>query len=226
MSVCPPETPLFHEAHHRRYIKSGPCPGGYGFLMKRVAALGGDSVTIGANGVLINGVLSPHSVPFMHDGAGRPLPQAYRTHYVLEDSEVLLLSDTADRSFDSRYFGPLSRRQIESVIVPVLTWSAETKQNVGEATLPPTPPRFSASFRRVDHEGRVETAVEHSACSKNPPLAHRTQRDGTEIKVDLIAEFLPQIVGQATAFIVVAAGGGSWCTSCGLDRLIDGKDDV
>ena len=42
--------------------------------------------------------------------------------YTLGSEEVLLMSDYNPASFDGRYFGPLSKTTIQSVIVPVITW--------------------------------------------------------------------------------------------------------
>jgi type IV secretory pathway protease TraF len=66
--------------------------------------------------------MQPFSVPLVTDRAGRPMPRLRTRHYVLGASEVLLMSDVSATSFDGRYFGPVSRAQIRTVIVPVLTW--------------------------------------------------------------------------------------------------------
>jgi conjugative transfer signal peptidase TraF len=91
-------------------------------MMKRIFAAGGDAVTVGADGVRVNGLLLPHSAPLRADPAGRPLPRFRADRYVLGASEVLLMSDVSRTSFDARYFGPVGRGQIRTVIVPVLTW--------------------------------------------------------------------------------------------------------
>ena len=46
----------------------------------------------------------------------------YETDCTLKDNQVLLMSDYNPLSFDGRYFGPINRAQIRSVIRPVLTW--------------------------------------------------------------------------------------------------------
>jgi conjugative transfer signal peptidase TraF len=70
----------------------------------------------------VNGRLLSLSAPLKTDQAGRPMPR-YRPHaFTLGASEVLLMSEVSATSFDGRYFGPLSRSQIKSVIRPVLTW--------------------------------------------------------------------------------------------------------
>lgn len=119
---CPPDTPLIHEAWTRGYIGSGQCPGGYGFLMKRILAAKKDSISIAASGVRVNGMLLPLSTPVKSDRAGRPLVPYPATNYELGGSEVLLMSDVSSTSFDGRYFGPINISQIKAAISPVITW--------------------------------------------------------------------------------------------------------
>jgi conjugative transfer signal peptidase TraF len=119
---CPPQVGVFATAKDRGYIGSGFCPGGYGYFMKRVLAAKNDTVSITDKGVLVNGVLLPQSVPLKADLAGRALPHFQADHYTLGTSEVLLMSDVSRTSFDGRYFGPINRSQIKTVIRPVFTW--------------------------------------------------------------------------------------------------------
>jgi len=119
---CPPEAKVFAVAKARGYIGAGFCPGGYGFMMKRVVATNGDTVSIADDGVRVNAALMPLSVPLRMDKAGRPLVRFGSSRFSLDSSNVLLMSDVTGASFDSRYFGPIDRSQIKSVISPVITW--------------------------------------------------------------------------------------------------------
>lgn len=119
---CPPKVGVFADAKERGYIAGGFCDGDYGYMMKRVLAAKGDEVSVADDGVRVNGELLPHSVPVKADPAGRPLPRYQSDRYTLGTSEVLLMSDVSDKSFDARYFGPVNRSQITTVIRPVLTW--------------------------------------------------------------------------------------------------------
>jgi type IV secretory pathway protease TraF len=74
-----------------------------------VAALSGDRVTIGVQGVQVNGVLLKNSAPRPADEAGRPLRAYELSDYALRSEEVLLMSDYNPASFDGRYFGPLPK---------------------------------------------------------------------------------------------------------------------
>ncbi|MGZ4823081.1 MAG: conjugative transfer signal peptidase TraF [Terriglobales bacterium] len=119
---CPPQIVVFEEARRRGYLAAGFCPGGYGFLMKRVLAAKGDTVAVADDGVRVNGKLLPFSAPLAADRAGRPMPRYQASQYVLGASEVLLMTDVSPTSFDGRYFGPVNLTQIRTVVVPLLTW--------------------------------------------------------------------------------------------------------
>jgi conjugative transfer signal peptidase TraF len=86
-------------------------------LLKRVAAVGGDRVcsTTGT-------IQTPlREVPVLAlDRRGATLP-AWRECRVLRTDELFVLGDTPG-SFDSRYFGPIRRAQVEGVYRETLTW--------------------------------------------------------------------------------------------------------
>ncbi|WP_017167697.1 conjugative transfer signal peptidase TraF [Xanthomonas phaseoli] len=119
---CPPQRAAFADARERGYIGSGFCPGDYGYMMKKVLAAKGDTVSVTPQGVTVNGELLPHSKPLPSDTAGRPLPHMSAERYTLGESELLLMTDRSATSFDARYFGPVTREQVKSVIRPVFTW--------------------------------------------------------------------------------------------------------
>jgi conjugative transfer signal peptidase TraF len=119
---CPPQVGVIAEAKKRGYLSAGLCPGGYGYMMKKVAAFTNDAVTIAPDGVRVNGELLEFSAPLVTDRAGRPLPRFQSTSFTIGSSEVLLMSDVSGTSFDGRYIGPVNRSLIRSVIVPIFTW--------------------------------------------------------------------------------------------------------
>jgi type IV secretory pathway protease TraF len=55
----------------RGYLAAGPGPAGTCAVIKEIAAVGGDRVTIGAEGVRVNGLLLKNSAPRPADDAGR-----------------------------------------------------------------------------------------------------------------------------------------------------------
>lgn len=120
VAFCPPQEPVIAEAKKRGYLAGGFCPGGYLTMMKQVLAAKGDRVVVAADGVRINGRLVPLTAQMPADGGGRPMP-----HYVMDRTlgeELLVMGQDSAISFDSRYFGPVARSQVRSVIQPVLTW--------------------------------------------------------------------------------------------------------
>ena len=119
---CPPQARVFDEARARGYIGAGFCPGGYGYMMKRVLAARGDDVAVAEEGVRVNGALLPFSAPKAVDAGGRALPRFRADRTTLGAADVLLMSDVSGTSFDGRYFGPIDRSHIVTVVSPVITW--------------------------------------------------------------------------------------------------------
>ncbi len=119
---CPPISSTFDEAKDRGYISAGFCPGDYGYMMKRVVASANDRIEIAGEGVRVNGVPIPSSRAMKVDKAGRTMPRYLLGSYVLGKSDLLLMSDVSDTSFDSRYFGPIDASHVKNVIRPVITW--------------------------------------------------------------------------------------------------------
>jgi conjugative transfer signal peptidase TraF len=117
---CPPQSALFDQAKARGYIGAGFCPGDYGFMMKRVAAVGGEVLASMQEGVSVNGSLLANSAPLALDNAGRMMPRYRIDGYILGESELLLMGDASCASFDGRYFGPVNVSQVRGVIRPVI----------------------------------------------------------------------------------------------------------
>jgi len=86
-------------------------------LLKRVAAGAGARVCAGGGHVRIGGRALP---VLAYDRRGAALP-AWRGCRQLRAGELFLLGDTA-ASFDSRYFGPVRRAEVEGVYRELVTW--------------------------------------------------------------------------------------------------------
>ena len=117
--------PLADVGRAGRYLdrppfRAGPCHG-FAPLLKTIAGLPGDLVTVSGEAVLVNGQPLPGSRPLPRDSAGRPMSVLWRSGR-LEDGQYWLASPLP-RSYDSRYFGPVERRAILGV-APLL-WSFE-----------------------------------------------------------------------------------------------------
>lgn len=126
MFVRVPDLPVFAMAKERGYLNVALSPTHH--LLKRLAGVAGDRVTIDSSGVQVNGVLLANSAPLKVDGAGRRLAAFAAKDHFIGPGEVLLMSDYSPASFDSRYFGPLPASAIESVATPILTGDLIRKQ--------------------------------------------------------------------------------------------------
>mgnify|MGYP003125059554 CR=1 FL=1 len=126
---CPDDRPAFKKARDRGYIDRGLCPGGYGYLMKKVVATQGDNISVTASGVFVNQTLIPFSKPQSKDAMHRMLPRFHTINYQLKEDELITMTNQSAWSFDSRYYGPVRLSQIKGVITPV--W---VKHKIGEKT--------------------------------------------------------------------------------------------
>ncbi len=86
-------------------------------LIKRVAAVGGDRICAEDGAVQTPLRVSP---VLEHDRRGVALP-VWRGCRTLAPDELFLLGDTPG-SFDSRYFGPVRRSEVDGVYKETLTW--------------------------------------------------------------------------------------------------------
>ena len=108
VSICPPDRAVVRDARRRGYIGGGGCPGGYEPLLKPIAAIPGDVVTIDANGITVNGRSLTNSAALTVDGRERAIQSLARGTYTVSPGEIWLISTFHPASFDSRYFGPVS----------------------------------------------------------------------------------------------------------------------
>lgn len=87
-------------------------------LVKRVAAVAGDTVCTVNSEIRINGRPTAHEL--RGDRKGRPLP-GWSGCRRLSPGEVFLLMTAVPDSFDGRYFGPTDRRDVLGRLVPIWT---------------------------------------------------------------------------------------------------------
>jgi conjugative transfer signal peptidase TraF len=120
ISPWPPEVVRLVVVQHHGQLPSVVDPRNLPPLLKHIAALPGDHVTVSAEGVTINGRLWPRSKPQALDHAGRPLTHWPFGEYTVAPGRLWLLSDNA-RGLDSRYFGPVALSLINATVSPVLT---------------------------------------------------------------------------------------------------------
>jgi conjugative transfer signal peptidase TraF len=113
----PPSIARF--AHDRGYVpKGGRCAEGLVPVGKIAAALPGDTVGVTADGITVNGRPQLHSRSLKADMMGRQLPRLVGGSYVVRRGYIWLLAP-ADRSFDSRYWGPLRAENVLTRVYPL-----------------------------------------------------------------------------------------------------------
>lgn len=97
----------------RSYLSAGSCGSGSSPVVKQVVALPGDEVEVGQNFFAVNGRMLDRSELRDVDSIGRPLAHVPLGHRKVSDGEAWVLGIYRERSWDSRYFGPIP---IESII--------------------------------------------------------------------------------------------------------------
>lgn len=86
-------------------------------LIKRIAAMAGDDVCAFDGAIIINGKVIARQLEV--DRKGRPMPR-WNECRILVGDEFFLLLTPAD-SFDSRYFGPVTRAHVVGRLTPLCT---------------------------------------------------------------------------------------------------------
>ena len=117
--LCPPTCPAVALAVERGYFGIGSCPSGVVPLLKPIVAVAGDHVEVTIEGIKVNGHLLPNSTTRTIDGAGQFMPQFPLGHYWVKKGQVWLVSSFTSKSFDSRYFGPVTLDQISNYATPI-----------------------------------------------------------------------------------------------------------
>jgi len=120
VEFCPAE-PFAAMALNRGYRTRGTCPDGGTPLLKPVVAIPGDVVDVSEAGLDVNNVRIPNTAPLAADSKGRSLAHWPFGRYVVAPETVWVASSYSPRSFDSRYFGPLSSAAVRHRLKALLT---------------------------------------------------------------------------------------------------------
>ncbi len=121
VTVCPPMGMAMLDAIQRDYVPHGDCEGGFAPLVKPVGAVPGDEVTLTPGGIDVNGEAIPNTAQLVADSAGRPLHAMPPMTYKVAAGQVWLIANFSEKSFDSRYFGPVPIAAVMSRARPVWT---------------------------------------------------------------------------------------------------------
>jgi conjugative transfer signal peptidase TraF len=120
VEFCPAE-PFAALSLLRGYRARGACPDGGAPLLKPVIAKAGDVVELSARGISVNGVLLANTAPLSKDTKGRPLTPWRFGRFPVPPGTVWVASSYHSRSFDSRYFGPISTTTVRHRLKAFLT---------------------------------------------------------------------------------------------------------
>ena len=110
------------EGKARGYIGIGSCPGHREPLVKPIAAVAGDLVTVTRHGISVNGEALPHTAQLAKDSAGRLLRGVEAGTYRVAPGTVWLVSGHDPRSYDSRYFGAVPIASIRATARPLVVF--------------------------------------------------------------------------------------------------------
>jgi conjugative transfer signal peptidase TraF len=122
VEFCPPEPfGTLSVARGYRAQSSGPCPDRGVPLLKRIVARSGDIVEVSASGIFVNRIPIPNTATKSLDTAGRPLVAWPAGRYEVARGTVWVASSYNPRSFDSRYFGPITETAIQHRLRPIWT---------------------------------------------------------------------------------------------------------
>jgi conjugative transfer signal peptidase TraF len=117
---CPTE-PIAALSLVRGYRSPGVCEDGGAPLLKPIIAKRGDLVDLSAHGIRVNGILLANTAPLVKDTKGRPLKSWPFGRFEVAPGTVWVASSYDSRSFDSRYFGPVSTVAIRNRVKVLLT---------------------------------------------------------------------------------------------------------
>jgi conjugative transfer signal peptidase TraF len=103
----------------RRYLSGGECPGDVELLVKTIVAIPGDVVEVSDRGMAVNDVTVPNSKPMATDDLNRSMQWFPAGVYRVGPMQVWVVGASDPRSYDSRYYGPISIATIRGQAIPV-----------------------------------------------------------------------------------------------------------
>lgn len=115
--ACLPDSPESRLFIDRGYLYGVSCPGGHGKILKTIRGIPGDQVIISRFGVTINGKRIENSLPQSKDRLGREMP-VKDIRKTLSENEYVLMG-IHPQSLDSRYLGPIFKKQILFPVKPL-----------------------------------------------------------------------------------------------------------
>jgi conjugative transfer signal peptidase TraF len=119
LTFCMSRAVLTEAMAHGYEPLDGSCPGGTSWVLKPNLEHAHE-VTFTSQGFVVDGRMLPNTAPLARDRFNRGLPHYPFGTYLVSSKEVWVVSNYNRRSYDSRYFGPVSRSSIVSYARPLL----------------------------------------------------------------------------------------------------------
>jgi conjugative transfer signal peptidase TraF len=120
VAICPPLR-VASLGRERGYLGPGICPESVEPLLKMVVATEGDIVVTSPVGTSVNGKLLPKSESLQEDAVGRSLPNWSTPIYRMPSGRIWLYAPS-ERSWDSRYWGPVQVGNVIGFADPLITF--------------------------------------------------------------------------------------------------------
>jgi conjugative transfer signal peptidase TraF len=120
VAACPPSRAA-SLGLERGYLGPGSCPDSVEPLLKIVVATEGDIVVTSPVGILVNGKLLPKSQRLQVDAVGRSLVSWSTPIYRMPSGKIWLFAPS-ERSWDSRYWGPVPVENVVGIADPLITF--------------------------------------------------------------------------------------------------------
>ncbi len=121
ITLCLPAANVYHSVYPQSHF-SGSCPNHTQPLLKQLVGLSGDRIDLDPNQITLNGVALPHSSSFVMQNKRLPNSSIQKIVLVLNEQQIWVYGTKSIRSYDSRYFGPLSMGDIVAVVTPLWLW--------------------------------------------------------------------------------------------------------
>jgi conjugative transfer signal peptidase TraF len=120
VAICPPLR-VASLGRERGYLGPGTCPESVEPLLKIVVATEGDTVVTSPVGISVNGKLLPEGQPLQIDAVGRSLVCWSTPIYRMPSGRIWLYAPS-ERSWDSRYWGPVPDEDVVGIADPLITF--------------------------------------------------------------------------------------------------------
>jgi len=124
VQACLP-VPVAKYAKERSILLDGICPANSEPIVKVLAGIPGDTVSIRRSGVRINGAKWPMSAQRKFDSNGRRVEMSVAPGVYHVPAGYVFLMGLNPRSWDSRYFGPIAISEVSGQWTPLLTKSTQ-----------------------------------------------------------------------------------------------------